>query len=92
MSTTDLDKKHSGDIPVLPARPAGHSEPPAPAALCRRTGLARSTAHRLVTELVEWGGLERTDVLRYRIGLRLFEVGMRVPGRWRAHRGRAALP
>ncbi|MEW2354574.1 IclR family transcriptional regulator [Spirillospora sp. NPDC029432] len=51
------------------------------AELCRRTGLAPATAHRLVAELVEWGGLERGDDQRYRIGLRLFEIGMRAPGR-----------
>ncbi|MBE1537674.1 IclR family transcriptional regulator [Actinomadura algeriensis] len=51
------------------------------AELCRRTGLAPSTAHRLAAELVEWGGLERGDDQRYRIGLRLFEIGMRAPGR-----------
>ncbi len=50
------------------------------AQLCRRTGLAPSTAHRLLAELVEWGGLERRGD-RYRIGLRLFEIGMRAPGR-----------
>jgi DNA-binding IclR family transcriptional regulator len=60
------------------------------AELCRRTGLAPATAHRLVGELVGWGGLERTGGHHYRIGLRLFEIGMRAPGR----RGlaEAALP
>jgi DNA-binding IclR family transcriptional regulator len=51
------------------------------AELCRRTGLAPATAHRIAGELVAWGGLERTDGHRYEIGLRLFEIGMRAPGR-----------
>ncbi|RCW39628.1 IclR family transcriptional regulator [Halopolyspora algeriensis] len=52
------------------------------AELCRRTGLAPATAHRLAGELVAWGGLERSGDHHYRIGLRLFEIGMRAPGRY----------
>ena len=44
-----------------------------------RTGLPLSTAHRLVTELVEWGGLERCEGAGYRIGLRMWEVGSLAP-------------
>lgn len=33
-----------------------------------RTGLPLSTVHRLATELVAWGGLERCDSAGYRIG------------------------
>lgn len=33
-----------------------------------RTGLTRSTTHRLVHELVEWGALSRVDARAYRIG------------------------
>jgi DNA-binding IclR family transcriptional regulator len=51
------------------------------AELCRRTGLAPATAHRIARELVDWGALERTDGQRYEIGMRLFEVGMRAPSR-----------
>ena len=36
--------------------------------ISRQTGLAVSTTHRLVAELVEWGALTRTDVYTYRIG------------------------
>jgi len=43
--------------------------------LARRAGLPLSTAYRLATELVEWGGLERGDSGGYRIGLRLWEIG-----------------
>jgi DNA-binding IclR family transcriptional regulator len=47
--------------------------------LARRAGLALPTAHRRVAELVEWGALERGDDGRYRIGLRLWEVGSLAP-------------
>src|SRR5690242_7994141 len=36
--------------------------------ISRRTGLAASTTHRLVTELAEWGALTRVDSCAYRIG------------------------
>jgi DNA-binding IclR family transcriptional regulator len=47
--------------------------------LARRTGLPLSTAYRLVSELVEWGGLERAERGGYRIGLRLWEIGSLAP-------------
>jgi DNA-binding IclR family transcriptional regulator len=46
--------------------------------LAARTGLPKPTAHRLLAELVGWGGLERTDH-GYRLGMRLFVLGQRVP-------------
>jgi DNA-binding IclR family transcriptional regulator len=45
--------------------------------LARRTGLPLSTAYRLASELVTWGGLERVTGGGYRIGLRLVEIGAR---------------
>ncbi|WP_230206531.1 IclR family transcriptional regulator [Microbacterium gorillae] len=39
------------------------------------TGLALSTAHRLLAELEEWGAVQRDDNGRYQIGLRLWELG-----------------
>jgi DNA-binding IclR family transcriptional regulator len=48
-------------------------------AIARRSGLALSTAHRVVAELVVWGALERGDDGLYRIGLRLYEVGALAP-------------
>ena len=57
--------------------------------LAARAELPRSTTQRLAAELVAWGGLERTpDGLRP--GIRLFELGQRVP-RQRALR-EVALP
>lgn len=47
--------------------------------LSRYSGLPLSTTHRLVSELVAWGALER-DGTRYRIGLRLWELGALSPG------------
>ncbi|WP_132122613.1 IclR family transcriptional regulator [Actinocrispum wychmicini] len=48
--------------------------------LAERTGLPKATAFRLVAELVAWGGLER-DEGRYRLSMKLFELGQRVPRR-----------
>jgi DNA-binding IclR family transcriptional regulator len=47
--------------------------------IARAVGLPVSTAHRLVAELAAWGGLERDADGRYRIGLRLFELGALAP-------------
>lgn len=47
--------------------------------LARRTGLPVSTAYRVASELVEWGGLERVNGGGYRIGLRLWEIGSLAP-------------
>ncbi len=47
--------------------------------ISRRTDLPLTTAHRQVGELALWGALERTEDGRYRIGLRLWEVGALAP-------------
>jgi DNA-binding IclR family transcriptional regulator len=47
--------------------------------LAKLTGLPVSTTYRLVTELVEWGGLERVPGGGYRVGLRLWQVGALAP-------------
>ncbi|MFQ6398830.1 IclR family transcriptional regulator [Nocardia sp. KC 131] len=57
--------------------------------LARRSGVAKASVHRLASELVEWGLLERAGT-KYRLGLRLFELGQLVP-RQRILRS-AALP
>ncbi|GAA4627867.1 IclR family transcriptional regulator [Actinoallomurus vinaceus] len=59
------------------------------AELVRRSGVAKASVHRLAQELLAWGVLERSGT-RYRLGLRLFEIGQRVP-RQRTLR-EAALP
>lgn len=43
--------------------------------VARSAGVPVSTAHRLTTELVEWGLLERTDDKRYRVGMLLTQIG-----------------
>jgi len=47
--------------------------------LADRSGLPLSTARRLIGELVAWGGLERLVDNRYRVGLRLWQVGILAP-------------
>jgi len=45
------------------------------AELARRAGLPRSTTHRLATELVQTGFLERMPDGHFRLGMALFELG-----------------
>jgi DNA-binding IclR family transcriptional regulator len=47
--------------------------------LSAATGLPLSTTHRLVAELTAWGGLTRGPDGRYRVGLRLMEIGSLSP-------------
>jgi DNA-binding IclR family transcriptional regulator len=47
--------------------------------IARRARLPLTTAHRIVGELATWGALERAANGRYRIGLRLWEVGALAP-------------
>lgn len=48
--------------------------------LSERTGLPLSTTHRLISELVEHGLLERRENKSYRLGLRLWELASKTPG------------
>lgn len=45
-----------------------------------RTGMPLSTCHRLLSELVEVGLIDRAHDRRYRVGLRLWELAVRTPG------------
>jgi len=47
--------------------------------LAHRAHLTLSTAQRRAAEMTRWGALERTDDGRYRVGLRLWEVGSLAP-------------
>ncbi|WP_070012408.1 IclR family transcriptional regulator [Streptomyces abyssalis] len=47
--------------------------------ISRRSGLPLTTAHRLVSELADWGALERDPERGYRIGLRLWEIAALAP-------------
>ena len=46
--------------------------------IARRSGVAKASVHRLGQELVRWGVLERRGS-DYWLGMRLFEIGQRVP-------------
>lgn len=46
--------------------------------LARRTGISKASVHRLAQELLDWGMLERSGH-EYRLGMRAFELGSRVP-------------
>ncbi|NKQ51720.1 IclR family transcriptional regulator [Amycolatopsis sp. K13G38] len=46
--------------------------------LARRSGVAKASVHRLAQELLRWGVLERRGS-DYWLGMRLFEIGQRVP-------------
>ncbi|MGW3290553.1 IclR family transcriptional regulator [Streptomyces sp. NPDC001002] len=46
--------------------------------ITRRSGVAKASVHRLAQELIQWGVLERSGS-DYRLGMRLFEIGLRVP-------------
>ncbi|MBG0829160.1 IclR family transcriptional regulator [Planomonospora sp. ID67723] len=47
--------------------------------IARRSGVALATAHRLVGELEQWQALSRTPDGRFRVGLRLWELGQLAP-------------
>jgi DNA-binding IclR family transcriptional regulator len=49
-------------------------------AISERTGLAPSTAHRLIGELEREGLLERLPDRTYRVGVRVWELACRTPG------------
>jgi DNA-binding IclR family transcriptional regulator len=54
--------------------------------ISRLTGLPKGTAHRIVSQLVSWGALER-DERHYVIGLKMFEIGTLAPRAY-GHRAR----
>ncbi len=47
--------------------------------IAQRANLPLSTAHRLVAEWVAWGGVVRGDDGLYRVGMRLWKLGVRAP-------------
>lgn len=47
--------------------------------IARRADLPLPTAHRLVGEVVRWGGLRRREDGRYEVGRRLWDVGILAP-------------
>ncbi|AWT51454.1 regulatory protein [Mycolicibacterium smegmatis MKD8] len=63
---------------VLDAFDAGHRELSL-TEIAARAALPISTTRRLVVELTRWGGLERLVDDRYRIGIRLWRIGVLAP-------------
>lgn len=59
--------------------------------LARRTGLSKSTAHRLLAVLEQWSLVDRQGS-RYCLGTRLFELGHQVPHRRAPSLRDVALP
>lgn len=53
--------------------------------IARQLGMHKSTVHRLLTTLQEEGFVHQVDGSRYRLGWRLFELGVSVPA-WQAIR------
>ena len=47
--------------------------------IAQRSHLPLSTAHRLVAEWVKWGGVVKGDDGLYRVGMRLWKLGVRAP-------------
>ncbi|QUQ64002.1 IclR family transcriptional regulator [Kutzneria sp. CA-103260] len=58
--------------------------------LARRAGLPVSTTHRLLGELTAWGGVERTPDGAYRLGEKVWRLGM--ASAWERRLREAALP
>lgn len=49
------------------------------AGICDRTGLPPATVHRMLAALVEWEGVERLARGRYRLGARIWRLGVSAP-------------
>lgn len=58
--------------------------------IARQAGLPVSTTHRLLAELVAWGGVERMDNGLYRLGEKIWRLG--VASSWERELRGAALP
>lgn len=55
----------------------GVREPMSMSEISRVAGLSTSTTHRLLRELVQWGGVERTSEGSYVVGVKLWEISAR---------------
>jgi DNA-binding IclR family transcriptional regulator len=49
------------------------------AGICEQTGLPPATVHRMLAALVEWEGVERLARGRYRLGARIWRLGISAP-------------
>ena len=68
----------------------GEPQPLTLSEVARRAELPVSTTHRLLGELVAWGGVERTEAGTYRLGDKIWRLG--VSSAWERELRRAALP
>ena len=59
---------------------AAHDEPVSLKTLSAATGLHPSTTFRILASLVEHGFVERSATSRYRLGIRLLQLGHQVHG------------
>ncbi|HCB14457.1 MAG TPA: hypothetical protein DEP36_12960 [Gammaproteobacteria bacterium] len=59
---------------------AAHDEPVSLKTLSKATGLHPSTTFRILASLTEHGFVERSTTSRYRLGIRLLQLGNRVHG------------
>lgn len=59
---------------------AAHGEPVSLKILSKTTGLHPSTAFRILASLIEHGFVERSEAGRYRLGVKLLQLGNRVQG------------
>lgn len=60
---------------------AAHDDPVSLKTLSGATGLHPSTTFRILASLIEHGFVERSMAGRYRLGVRLLQLGNRVHGR-----------
>ncbi|MER5357289.1 IclR family transcriptional regulator [Streptomyces sp. NPDC002785] len=81
MSTTQITTQITAAGKVLKVLSAFDREYPSQtlSEIAQRTGLALSTAHRVVTELAGWGALERGEDGSWHVGLRLWEIASGCP-------------
>ncbi|GAA3666747.1 IclR family transcriptional regulator [Arthrobacter ginkgonis] len=49
------------------------------AGICEETGLPPATVHRMLAALVSWEGVERLSHGRYRLGMRIWRLGIGAP-------------
>ena len=58
-----------------------HGEPVSLKILAKTTGLHPSTAYRILASLIDHGFVERGEAGRYRLGVKLLQLGNRVQSR-----------
>jgi len=90
MTASERSNSHVGRVFALLDTIAEQAEAVTLSQLARLAELPVSTVHRLLAELVSWGGVERTPAGRYRLGDKIWRLGVRSP--WERHLRDSALP